>query len=110
MLFTDNETNAERFEAVLVEACFHLPHPSQRNRLAAMLEELRIESLATGDARFRADVLAWLAKYSDREPDWADACLAVLCSRDIKLKIWTYDREFQTTWRRSDGKAIPLVR
>lgn len=74
-----------------------------------MLDELRIESLATGDATFRAEVFAWLAKYSDHEPDWADACLALLCGRDTKLKVWTYDREFRTARRRFDGKAIPLA-
>ena len=38
--------------------------------------------------------------YADHEPDWADACLAVLSGRDHDLKVWTYDREFRTTWRR----------
>ena len=24
-------------------------------------------------------------------------------------RLWTYDREFRTTWRRPDGTAIPLA-
>ena len=34
---------------------------------------------------------------------------AVLCGRDKALKVWTYDGEFRTTWRRPDGTAIPLA-
>lgn len=51
----------------------------------------------------------WLTKYAEREPDWADACLAVLSGRDSKLKVWTYDSEFRTIWRRPDGSAIPMA-
>lgn len=92
----------------MAEACFHLSQ-LQRERLRAVLYELRIESLPTHDPEFHADVFAWLIKYGDHEPDWADGCLAVLCGRDARLKVWTYDLEFQTTWRRPDGKAIPMA-
>ena len=63
----------------------------------------------TDDRGFWLDVLDWLSKYSDHEPDWADGCLAVLSGRDARLKVWTYDREFRTTWRRPDGTAIPMA-
>lgn len=96
-------------EAVLVEASFHLSRPVERSRLGAVLAELRIDSLPTHDIAFRADVFAWLLKYADQDPDWADGCLAVLCGRDARLKVWTFDREFRTTWRKPDGKAIPLA-
>ena len=97
-------------EVVLAEACFHLPHRSQRQRLRAFLMELSMQPLpSTPDAALWMDVLNWLTKYADREPDWADACLAVLSGRDRNLKVWTYDREFRTTWRRPDGTAIPLA-
>ncbi|HUF47750.1 MAG TPA: type II toxin-antitoxin system VapC family toxin [Vicinamibacterales bacterium] len=96
-------------EAVAVEACFHLPRPAQRQRLRAMLEAFAIEFLPTQDAEFRADVFTWLDKYGDHEPDWADACLATLSARHTTLKVWTYDREFRTIWRRSDGRAVPLA-
>ena len=97
-------------DAVLTEACFHLSHRSQRQRLRALLRDLRMQPLPLTDERdFWGDVLDWLLKYADHEPDWADACLAVLSGRDADLKIWTYDREFRTTWRRPDGTFIPLA-
>jgi predicted nucleic acid-binding protein len=96
-------------DAVLTEACFHLAHATQRKRLAVILDEFRIHSLPTHEPAFRQDVFTWLDKYADHEPDWADACVAVLCGRDKLLKVWTYDREFRTTWRKPDGKAIPLA-
>jgi predicted nucleic acid-binding protein len=96
-------------EAVLTEACFHLPHAPHRERLSAIVRELAIESLPTHDMGFRADVFDWLRKYQDHEPDWADACLVVLSARHAGLRVWTYDREFQTTWRRPDGKAVALA-
>jgi predicted nucleic acid-binding protein len=97
-------------EAVLTEVCFHLPHVSGRQRLRAMLRDLGIQPLPLMHERtFWLEVLEWLAKYADHEPDWADACLAVLSGRDPNLKIWTYDREFRTTWRRPNGTLIPLA-
>jgi uncharacterized protein len=97
-------------DAVIADACFHLPHPSQRRRLRAIVHDLRIRPVPIQDERpFRLDVFDWLAKYDEHEPDWADACLAVLSERDKVAKIWTYDREFRTTWRRPNGTAIPLA-
>ena len=103
----------ERFavcDAVLTETCFHLPFPTQRQRLQALLRELHVQPLPdTHDRDFWVDVFDWLAKYGDHEPDWADGCLAVLSGADKNLKIWTYDREFRTTWRRPNGTAIPMA-
>ena len=103
----------ERFvvcDAVLTEACFHLPHVSQRRRLRALLHELKVEPVPLlQEPRFWLDTFDWLTKYADHDPDWADACLAILSSQDTRLKVWTYDREFRTTWRRVDGTAIPLA-
>jgi len=97
-------------EAVLIESCFHLPHREQRQRLHALLDALAVSSLSGPcDRRFWSDALNWLAKYAEHEPDWADACIAVLCGHDRRLKVWTYDREFRTTWRRPDGTIIPLA-
>jgi predicted nucleic acid-binding protein len=97
-------------DAVLTETCFHLPHRSQRLRLRALLHDLSLQPLpVTSDHAFWLEVLDWLARYADHEPDWADACLAVLSGRDRNLTIWTYDREFRTTWRRPNGTTIPLA-
>jgi predicted nucleic acid-binding protein len=97
-------------DAVLTESCVHLPHRSQRLRLRALLIELPIEPIAVDrQPGARLEVLDWLLKYADHEPDWADAWLAVLSSREKYSKVWTYDREFRSIWRRPDGSAIPLA-
>ena len=97
-------------DAVLTEACFHLPYTSQRQRLKGLLLELDIEPVpADPDARFWSDTLEWLERYAEHEPDWADACLAVLSGRDRHTKVWTYDLEFRTIWRRPNGTAIPMA-
>lgn len=97
-------------DAVLTEACFHLPHRSQRQRLRALLHDLDIQPLpVTHESAFWLEVFDWLGKYAEHEPDWADACLAVLSGRDEGLRVWTYDREFRNVWRRPNGTAIPLA-
>ena len=97
-------------DAIVSEACFHLPGRAQRQRLRAALDKLDVVAFpGATDAGFRYDVFAWLLKYADHEPDWADACIAVLCGADRSLSVWTYDKEFHTTWRRPDGTRIPLA-
>jgi predicted nucleic acid-binding protein len=97
-------------EPVLTEACFHLSTRSQRSRLKLFIESLGILSVAVDDTRsLWAEVFEWLNKYADHEPDWADGYLAVLSGRDPKWKVWTYDKEFRTVWRRPDGSAIPMA-
>jgi predicted nucleic acid-binding protein len=97
-------------DAVLTETCFHLPHRSQRQRLRALLHDLDVRPVPpTLELDLWLETLDWLAKYTDHEPDWADACLAVLSGRDTDLRVWTYDRKFRTTWRRPDGTVIPLA-
>jgi predicted nucleic acid-binding protein len=97
-------------DAVLTETCFHLPYRSQRQRFRALLDDLSVQPPPIAHERdFWFEVLDWLIKYADHEPDWADGCLAVLSGRDKDLKVWTYDREFRTTWRRPNGTAIPLA-
>ncbi len=97
-------------EPVIVEACFHLPATSQRSRLRHTLDQLNIVPVAVDDTwSLWIEVFAWLEQYSDHEPDWADGYMAVLSARDTKLKLWTYDVEFRTVWRRIDGTRIPLA-
>ena len=97
-------------EPILAEACFHLRHREHRQRVRELLDELDVLVLpAVPDRSYWDDVLGWLAKYADQEPDWADACVAVLCGRNHDLEVWTYDSEFRTTWRRPDGTRIPLA-
>ena len=97
-------------DAVLTEACFHLPYRTQRLRLRDLLLELSVSTLPAGsDPAFWSEAFDWLVNYADQDPDWADACLAVLSGRHKQWKLWTYDREFRTTWRRPNGTAIPLA-
>lgn len=97
-------------DAVLTETCFHLPYRSHRQRLASLLDELRVKPAPLSSERgFWFEVFQWLDRYADHEPDWADGCLAVLSGRDKHARVWTYDREFQTTWRRPNGTIIPLA-
>ena len=97
-------------DAVLTEACFHLPHRSQRQRLRALLSDLGVQPVpVVNESAFWFEVFEWVTKYADHEPDWADGCLAVISGRDRGVKVWTYDREFRTTWRRPNGSLIPLA-
>ncbi len=95
-------------EPVLTEACFHLPVRSQRLRLQRMVEQLGMLPVPIDDHEsLWTDIFDWLDRYSEHKPDWADAYLAVLCGRDRTHKVWTYDVEFNTIWRRPDGTRIP---
>jgi predicted nucleic acid-binding protein len=97
-------------EPVLTEACFLLSHAVQRARLERLIVELRMTPLAVEDElALRAEVFRWLARYAEHDPDWADGYLAVVSGRDKSAKVWTYDREFRTTWRRPGGARIPLA-
>jgi predicted nucleic acid-binding protein len=97
-------------EAVLSETCFHLSHHAHRLRLRSLLDELGVNILPAIYSRAYLDsVFDWLAKYAEHEPDWADGCLAVLSEQEATARVWTYDREFRTTWRRPDGKRIPMA-
>ena len=97
-------------EPVLSEACFHLSAPSQRNRLMRTLESLDVLPAPVDDAAsLWKEVFDWLKKYADHEPDWTDGYLAVLSGRDHKYKVWTYDMEFRTIWRRPNGSTIPMA-
>jgi predicted nucleic acid-binding protein len=97
-------------EPVLCETCFHLSTPPQRGRLQQMLERLDLLSVAVNDPQLIwSEVFDWLSRYADHEPDWADGYLAVLSGRNPKYKLWTYDIEFRTIWRRPNGSLIPLA-
>jgi len=97
-------------EPVLTEVCFHLSTPPQRIRLQRTLEAFNVSPVLAGDAHsLWNEVFEWLNKYRDHQPDWSDGYLAVLCGRDREFKVWTYDAEFRTVWRKPNGSAIPLA-
>jgi predicted nucleic acid-binding protein len=103
----------ERFvasDAVLAEALHLLPEPAARARLAKLVETLPVAPwLDERAATSRLDVLRWMKRYAEHQPDWADALLAVASGREKRSRVWTYDSEFTTTWRRLDGTRIPLA-
>jgi predicted nucleic acid-binding protein len=97
-------------EPVLTEACFLLSHRVQRARLQRLIAELGIGPLDIEDAAdLRLEVFGWLGRYADHQPDWADGYLAVVSEHLKEARVWTYDREFRTTWRRPGGTRIPLA-
>jgi len=91
---------------VLCESVFALARADQRGRLSLLLERLPIAPLVVDDpSALRREIFAWLAKYAEHDPDYADAELCVLAARDKRLRIWTYDSEFTRVWRKSSGRT-----
>jgi predicted nucleic acid-binding protein len=95
---------------VLTEVCALLPHAVQRRRLHRFVSDFNVAAVGVDDERaLWLDILGWLERYAEHEPDWVDGGLAVLSGRDRKARVWSYDREFTTIWRRPDGSRIPLA-
>ena len=95
---------------MLGEACFLLTSAAQRERLRRTLTTLRLQAYRSDDDdRLWSAIFDWMRRYGDHNPDWADGYLAVVAGTDPRFKVWTYDRELRTTWRRPDGTAIPLA-
>jgi predicted nucleic acid-binding protein len=97
-------------DAVLAEAHHLLPARPARHRLAAMVARLPMTAWVSDDPEVaRADGWAWMARYAEHGPDWADALLVVASSKLKRAAVWTFDSEFRTTWRRLDGTRVPLA-
>jgi predicted nucleic acid-binding protein len=97
-------------DAVLCESVFALARADQRGRLSLLLERLPIAPLGVDDpSALRREIFAWLAKYAEHEPDYADAELCVLAAWDKRLRIWTYDSEFTRVWRKPNGRRAALI-
>ena len=95
---------------VVTEACFLLPYRAQRGRLRRFLGEFLVAAYRSDDeSQLWLEVLDWLIHYGEHDPDWADGYLAVVSGRERGSRVWTYDREFRTTWRRPDGTRVPLA-
>jgi predicted nucleic acid-binding protein len=97
-------------QEVLTEAFALAVGRTDRRRLQAIIESLNPEPcVVETDRQFRIEVLAWLDRYAEHDPDWTDAVLAVLAGRFPRWKVWTYDREFKTVWRTPAGRRIHLA-
>ena len=95
---------------VFTETCFQLAHAAQRQRLRRLMTEFSIRPFTSDqEGELWFDVLDWLARYAEHEPDVADGYLAVVSGVERRFKVWTYDSEFRTTWRRPNGTRIPLA-
>ena len=95
---------------ILTEACFLLSHRVQRERLRRFLAAFSVAAYRSEDEpQLWFEVLDWLIRYHEHNPDWADGYLAVVSGQRKGSKVWTYDGEFRTTWRRPDGTRIPLA-
>lgn len=95
---------------VLTEACFLLSHRAQRERLRRFLTEFSVAAYRSEDeSQLWLEVLDWLIRYQEHDPDWADGYLTVVSARERGWRVWTYDREFRTIWRRPDGTRVPLA-
>lgn len=95
---------------VLTEACALLSFAVQRRRLRRFLTDFRVAAYRVDDEpTLWLEVLDWLERYRDHDPDLTDGCLAVVSGREARARVWTFDREFRTVWRRPNGTAIPLA-
>lgn len=93
---------------VLGEVFFHLSAAYARRNLRQFLERFDVNVIGPANTGLFLDgVFDWLEKYADHLPDFADGWIAVLCGEDERLKVWTFDREFGTHWKRPDGTPIP---
>jgi predicted nucleic acid-binding protein len=94
-------------DVVLSETLFLVTKAWARSRLRALLDALAVQRLLLREP-WRDEVFDWLEKYASHQPDLADAMLVVASSREKRSRVWTYDGEFKTTWRRADGTKVPL--
>jgi predicted nucleic acid-binding protein len=95
---------------VLTEAMHLLPGKPDRQRLVGLIDQFQIKicPIREGDQLW-AEVFKWVLQYWEHSPDWADGMLAVMSGHEKKFRVWSYDREFKTIWRRPDGTRIPLA-
>ena len=93
---------------VLLEAFFAIPDTHGRKKLQQIIEGLHIQPVSQHPNLWN-EIFQWLAKYADHRPDWTDGHLAVLCGRQKRFRVWSYDQEFRKIWRRPDGSRIPLA-
>lgn len=93
---------------VMVETFFAFQDAQGRKKVQQLIEGMRIQPVPE-DRQLWNEIFQWLAKYAHHRPDWTDAHLAVLCGRQKRFRVWTYDEKFRKIWRRPDGSRIPLA-
>ena len=93
---------------VLSESFCLLPEGHLRLRLRSYLKGLRVGIVETPVNAWE-EIFEWMERYEEHEPDLADAQLVALSTIDASCRIWTYDREFSSVWRRVDGSRVPTA-
>jgi predicted nucleic acid-binding protein len=94
---------------VISETYFFLKESDQRARFHGLLVDGLVSTYTEkGEPIALEHALKWLQKYADHRPDFADAYVLSL-SALLDIPIWTFDSEFQTTWKTLAGKRPALV-
>lgn len=97
-------------EPVLTELMHLAPRADVRRAIGDAFAAWDVHLVRLADPSSLDAVFGFMHRYAEHSPDFADAYLVVLSQQHRRSKVWTFDREFQHLWRRSDGTAVPLVR
>lgn len=91
---------------VLAESYHLLLGRYLRLRLRSLLRHL---DAAVVDVPAKAwdEILDWVERYEEHDPDLADAQLVALSAMNASVRVWSYDKEFASVWRRPDGSRVP---
>jgi predicted nucleic acid-binding protein len=92
---------------VVSETCFLLTAGYLRQRTRFLIDRMPLNHVELERAAW-PEVFDWLERYAEHEPDLCDAMLVVMANRNA-ASIWSYDKEFRTLWRGTDGKALRVV-
>ena len=79
-----------------------------RGRLRSLLKRLDLAIVEVPAGAWEA-IFDWMERYQEHGPDLADAQLVALAGTATSFRVWSYDKEFWTVWRRTDGTRVPIA-
>lgn len=94
---------------VLAELTHFLRKPYLYDRLQDIINALAVRFEPTETLIDQPAIVQWLRRYARHKPDYADAYLVALTLKRPRWRVWSFDHEFATIWRRSDGSAVPMA-
>jgi len=94
---------------ILAEVTHFLRAPHLYDRFDDLLDTLDARYEQTEHLLSHTETMGWLKRHASHKPDYADAHLVMLTARNRKWRVWSFDSEFQTIWRRPDGSAVPMA-
>jgi predicted nucleic acid-binding protein len=94
---------------VLAEVTHFFERPAAYTKLERLLAILNVRMVASEHLVGQEQTLTWLKKYATHKPDYADAHLVLLTAVNKTYRVWSYDHEFRTIWRRPDGSSVPVA-